>query len=68
MQDPRTGDINMRYVNKSREQHFGAQIIGHQHAPGDVPSGPTKQVADRIPKLKRELIDKLHQVSPQWTS
>ena len=62
VQDPRTGNINLRYVNRSREQHFGAQVIGHQHAPGDVPTEPTKQVLDRMAKLKQPLIEKLRHV------
>lgn len=62
VQDPRTGEINMRFVNRSREQHYGAQVIGHQHSPGDVPSEPTKQVKERMKRLKEPLIQKLRNV------
>ena len=62
VQDTRTGEIHMRYVNSSREQHYGAQVIGHQHTAGDVPREPTPQVKKRMQLLQPALMERLQQV------
>ena len=62
VEDPRTGQIKKRYVNKSRSIGFTPQRIGHGHAPGQVPSGPAKGVKDKMAKADPAIMAKLNQV------
>lgn len=61
-EDPRTGEVKKRYVNKARQTFFAPQRIGHGHAAGDVPKEPGKGTKDVISKLDQQLLGKLQQV------
>lgn len=62
-EDPITGEVKRRYVNKSRFAGFGPTVIGHTTPPGEVPSEPVKGVLHNLPKMDQELLEKLRKVT-----
>lgn len=58
-----TGEVRKRYVNKARFVGAPQTKVGHNHAPGDVPSGPPKALAERVKKVDQRIYERLKAVS-----
>jgi hypothetical protein len=61
-EDPRTGEIKKRYLNKSRWMGFGPTVIGHLTPLGEVPVEPVLGVRQKLSRMNEKLLDKLKKV------
>lgn len=63
--DPATGEIKERYYNTSRIHGFAPIVIGHLHPLGEVPKEPEPKIKGKVPKLNKDLLNKMKQVGPR---